>query len=136
MDYSEKKIPELKQLCKDKSLSATGKKTVLIERLEAHDLAQKIESARFKVFVKTMMGSFYTIYLDRSSTILELKQKIEIENGCPVNQQVLFYRLYNGGSLVNPTCVKETKLEDDMTLSDYNINKESTINLQVRFRRG
>jgi len=134
MDYSTKKIPELKQLCKDKSLSPTGKKTILIERLEAYDLERKIESERFKVFIKTLMGSFYTIYLDRSATILELKQKIEEKNGCPVKQQLLYFRKYKSDSIVNPTCISEIKLEDEMTLSDYNINKESTINLQVRLR--
>ena len=111
MDYSEKKIPELKQLCKDRDLSATGKKMILIERLEKYDANQKEEANRFKVVIKTLMGSYYTIYLNRASTILELKQKIEEKNGCPINRQLLLFWEYASG-----------------------INNEATIILNIRLR--
>lgn len=124
MDYSVKKIPELKTLCKERNLLASGNKAILIERLGAYDKKCEEEKNRFKVFVKTLVGSCYTIYLDRSSSILELKQKIEEKNGCPVNQQVLYSLHFD----------KEKLVEDDRTLSDYNIYNESYFRLHIRFR--
>jgi hypothetical protein len=120
MDYTSMKYPEIKSLCNDRGLSSKGKKVDLIARLVQHDEEKRIDAARFKVSVKTLMGSWYTIYPERDDTILALKQKIEEKTGCPPEKQRL--------TLLNTY----THLEDDKTLSDYGIRNDDFLGLSYR----
>ena len=74
------------------------------------------------IFVKTLTGKTLTIKVEPSDTILVLKEIIQEKEGFPADQQ----RLMFAGK----------DLEDQYTLSNYNIQNESTLHMLLRVRDG
>jgi len=81
-----------------------------------------LRGGSLQVFVKTFAGKTITVEVEPDESIESLKNKVQSKEGVPPNQQ----RLLFGGK----------QLDSRKSISDYDIEDESTMHMVLRLRGG
>ena len=94
-------------------------KTLIIVVVLLISCAFSTQAFAMQIFAVTLTGKTITLELEGSDTIENVKQKIQDKEGIPPDKQKLMY--------------EGVELEDGKTVADYNIQKEETIQLILKF---
>jgi len=103
----------------------SGSTVLLVLRPQPAYVKERLNNAKsndgIQIFVKQLTGKTIALYLPSTSTIEQVKEKVQEKDGLlPPDQQ----RLIFAGK----------QLEEERTLADYNIGKEATVMLIRRLR--
>ena len=104
------------------NISTSDESCIVAKNQEKKNSTPISEMNEMQIFVKTLTNRTIVLRVEPSDSVMWIKELLFERQGVPIDQQ----RLICGGK----------QLDDDRTLQDYNIQKESTIHLALRLLGG
>jgi len=131
-NYDAMKIPDLKTALKTRGLNTTGRKAELIDRLKNSDKDEERNRGIIQVYVKTLVGFCYDIKIQKTATIIELKEMIQQKIGIGPSKQKLYHveTNYNYDNLQ-----KDVETHDDDILENIGVVEGSFFRLHQSLDR-
>ena len=116
--------PTVSAACSPDHVQAAKEKQKKGKNKNKKNMPSRLEgvSTAMPIFVKTLTGRTIVLEVEPSDSILSIKQKIQENEGIPLDQQRLTFA---GGSL-----------DDSRTLFDSNIQRESNLQVLLNIRGG
>ena len=114
--------PQIIEYLQPRRLVAAAEIRKKRQMIHENDLKSLEEGSSFQIFVKTLTGRTLTVIVSKGDTVENLKEKITEKEGIPVDRQRLIY-----GS---------KQLQNNLTVTDYDITKNITIHLVLRVPGG
>ena len=134
-EYTHQNIKQLKEELKKRGLPLSGKKQDLIDRLEKNDLELEEQNGILSIYVKTMIGSCYTIKIDKNKTVYNFKEAIAERLGHDPTKMRLYYITFGVqpqlGDLIYPDSSVGIRLDDNLSLDEQGVTNERFFELRI-----
>ena len=139
-EYMSWTVPKLKQALKHRELKTTGKKANLVQRLFDSDREKEKAQGIYTLNIKTLMGSFITIKINKDSTFGELKKMVAENRGVEPDKVRLHFISYGYpdgfepkiGDLHYRDGMVGIQLDDNKSLEEQCVTEGAFFNLHIR----
>lgn len=128
-NYDAMKLPDLKNALRYRGLTISGTKSELINRLKNDDIRVDEAHGILGVCVKTSSGIRYDIKIRKTSTILDLKEMVQLITGIEPKKQAIYhmknydYNYYRDD--YDDSCdISDDRFNETCYISDDNFNNE------------
>lgn len=133
-------VASLKEELKNRGLKVGGKKADLVQRLFNDDAKKEQEQGIYTLNIKTLMGSYITIKINKDSTFGELKKMVADNRGVEPDKVRLHFISYGYPDGLEPKIgdmnygdgMVGIQLDDNKSLEEQCVTEGAFFNLHIR----
>lgn len=131
--YANYTLEEIKDACRMAGIRCAGKRETLIRKLNEHEEQARIQNARFKVNIRTIMGFHYTVYCAPDTPFDEFKGLAAEKTGWPVEKLSLWLIRHDTCYDTGETTATLHKITGG-TLAENNVHNDAYMQAHLSLR--